>query len=167
MMSPKETFLLAALMKQTHKTLMAQQKLNMHKKKNAKLLDKLKQTKRKVMNFDNIKNNDKTLNFLTGISNVHLFKWLLSLVKPNVELTTKSITHENHLLLVLMKLRHGYVNKDLALRFNTNVTNISKIFRTYLKALTDILRNFIVWPDREALRRNLPSSFQKLKIVCA
>ena len=137
----------------------------MQKKKNAKLVDKLEETERKVMDFDNMKNDDKTLNFLTGISNVHLFKWLLSLVKPNVELTTKSITHENHLLLVL--LRHGYVSKDLALRFNINVTNISNIFRTYLKALSDILRNFIVWPEREALRRNLPSSFKKFKnCVC-
>ena len=46
------------------------------------------------MDFDNIKNDDKTLNFLTGISNVHLFKWVLSLIKPNVELTGKSITDE-------------------------------------------------------------------------
>ena len=124
MMSPKEKFLLAALMKQKHKALIAQQKLNIQKKKNAKLSDKLKQAERKVMVFENIKNHGKTLNFLTGISNVHLFKWLLSLIKPNVELTSKSITHENHLLIVLMKLRHGYINKDLAVRFNTNVTNI-------------------------------------------
>ena len=124
MMSPKEKFLLAALMKQKHKALIAQLKLNIQKKKNAKLSDKLKQAERKVMVFENIKNHGKTLNFLTGISNVHLFKWLLSLIKPNVELTSKSITHENHLLIVLMKLRHGYINKDLAVRFNTNVTNI-------------------------------------------
>ena len=77
----------------------------MQKKKNAKLLDKLEETERKVMDFDNMKNDDKTLNFLTGISNVHLFKRLLSLVKPNAELTTKSITHENHLLLVLIHAR--------------------------------------------------------------
>ena len=83
----------------------------------------------------------------------------LSFVKRNVELSTKSIAQENYLLLVLMKLRHGYANKDLALRFNTNVT----IFRTYLKALSDILRNFIVLPEREALGRNLPSSFKKFK----
>ena len=69
----------------------------MQKKKNAKLSDKLKQTERKVIDFDNLKNGDKTLNFLTGISNVHLFKWLFSLIKPNVELASKSITHENHL----------------------------------------------------------------------
>ena len=69
MMSPKETFLLAALMKQKHKTLIAQQKLNMQKKYNVKLLDKLNQTERKVMDCENIKNDDKTLNFLTGISN--------------------------------------------------------------------------------------------------
>ena len=115
------------------------------------------------MDFDNIKNDDKTLNFLTFISNIHLFQWLLPLIKTNVELTSKSITYENHLLLVLMKLRHGYVNKDLAFRFNTNFTNISNIFRTYWKALSGILRNFIVWPKREALRRNLPSSFKKIK----
>ena len=72
MTSPKETFLLAALKKQKHKTLIAQQKLNMQKKKNAKLLDKLKETERKVMDFDNIKNDDKTFNLLTSISNIHL-----------------------------------------------------------------------------------------------
>ena len=112
------------------------------------------------MNFENIKNDDKTLNFLTGISHVHPFKWLLFLIKPNVELASKSITHESHLLIALMKLRHGYINKDLALRFNTNVTNISNTFRTHLKALSGILRNFTVWPGMEALHRNLPSSFK-------
>ena len=66
-----------------------------------------------------------------------------------------------------MKLRHGYINKDLTLRFNTNVTNISNIFRTHLKALSGILRSFIVWPEREALRRNLQPSFKNFKnCVC-
>ena len=41
----------------------------MQKKYNVKLLDKLNQTERKVMDCENIKNDDKTLNFLTGISN--------------------------------------------------------------------------------------------------
>ena len=163
MMSPKEKFLLAGLMKQTHKTLIGQQEVNTQRKKNAKLSDKLKQVKRKVMDFENIKNDDKTLNFSTGISKVHPFKWLLSLVKPDVELASKSISHENHVLIVLMKLRHGYINKDVALRFNTNVANISNIFRTHLKAVSGILRNFIVWPEREALHRNLPSSFKNFK----
>ena len=81
------------------------------------------------MDCENIKNDGKALNFLTGISNKHLFKWLLS---PNV-------------------------------RFNTNAINISKSFRTYLKALSDVLRNFIVWPKREALHRDLPSFLKKFK----
>ena len=134
MMSPKEKFLQTALMKQKHKTLIAQQKLNIQKKKNAKLLDTLKQTERKIIDFENIKNYDKTLNFLNDISNVHLFKWLLSLIKPNVELTSKSINHENYLLLVLMKLRHGYVNKDLALTFNTLESPIRYFEKLYFMA---------------------------------
>ena len=89
MMSPKGKFLLAALTKRKHKTLIAQQKINMKKKKTAKLLDELKHIESKVMDFDNIKNDDKTLNFYTDTSNVHLFKWLLSVLKPNVKLTTK------------------------------------------------------------------------------
>ena len=59
----KETFLLAALIKQKHKTLIAQQKLNIQKKKNAKVSDKLKQAERKVMDSENVKNDDKTLTF--------------------------------------------------------------------------------------------------------
>ena len=154
-------------MKQKHKTLITQQKLNIQNKKNAKLSDELKQTERKVMDFGNIKNDDKTLNFLTNISNVHLFKWLLSLIKPNVELASKSITHENHLLLVSMKLRHRYVNTDLALRFNKNVTNISNIFRTYLKALSDVFKNVIVWSEREACVEIYHHRLKNLKIACA
>ena len=73
-MSPKKKFLRAALMKQKQKTLIAQQNLHTKKKNNAKLSDKLRETVRKIMDFDNIKNDDKTLNFLTGISNVQLFK---------------------------------------------------------------------------------------------
>ena len=61
------------------------------------------------MDFDNIKNDNKTLNFLTGISNVHIFKWLLSLVKPNVELTTKSITHQNHFIKLYCMARKGSI----------------------------------------------------------
>ena len=38
----------------------------MKKKKTAKLLDELKQIESKVMDFDNIKNDDKTLNFSSG-----------------------------------------------------------------------------------------------------
>ena len=36
----------------------------MKKKKTAKLLDELKQIESKVMDFDNIKNDDKTLNII-------------------------------------------------------------------------------------------------------
>ena len=42
MMSSKEKFLLTALMKQKHKTLVAQQKLDMQKKKKAKTIRYIK-----------------------------------------------------------------------------------------------------------------------------
>ena len=108
--------------------LIAQQKLNIQKKKNAKLSNKIKQLEGKIMDFfDSIKNNGKTLNFLIGILNVQLFKWLLSLIRPNAELASKSITYENHLLIVLMELKHRLLKRKIWHRFK-----FKKIFKSTL-----------------------------------
>nr|XP_047138307.1 uncharacterized protein LOC101234885 [Hydra vulgaris] len=74
---------------------------------------------------------------------------------------------ENHLLIVLMKLRLGHKNKDLALRFNISEGVISKIFRLWIKQLANVLCNLIVWPKRAAIRENLPCCFTNFKnFVC-
>ena len=117
--------------------------------------------------YVNIQQDPKKFNFLTGISKPLLFEWLLSVIKPHVEQVKKSFSLENHLLIVFMKLKLGHMNKDLALRFNIAYTHVSMIIRGWLPPLAKILRSLIVWPEREALRANLPSSFKSFKnCVC-
>ena len=66
-----------------------------------------------------------------------------------------------------MKLKLGLMNRDLAIRFNLNEAKVSKIFRKWIKPLSALLKNLIVWHDREAFRKNLPSSFNSFKnCVC-
>ena len=55
---------------------------------------------------------------------------------------------DNHLLLILMKLKLGASKRDLSLRFNRKEEYVSKIVKTWLPKLV----NLIVWPERAALR---------------
>ena len=73
------------------------------------------------------------------------------------------MTHESHLLLVLMKIRLGVTNKDLAYRFRINYGMVSKIYRSWLVILSKALQPLIVWPSRGALRQHLPSAFKSYK----
>ncbi|XP_047144661.2 uncharacterized protein LOC124818166 isoform X1 [Hydra vulgaris] len=112
----------------------------------------LKFTKEKII--DNINIKEKALNFLTGITKPALFEWILQEVKSCVKPIVKTMSLENHLLIVLMKLRLGHKSKDLVLRFNISEGVISKIFRLWIKKLANVLCNLIVWPERAAIRAN-------------
>ena len=105
--------------------------------------------------------------FLTGLSEPDVFLWILSLIKDNVTLVKKNFSYENHLLLVIMKLRLGCSNKDLAYRFELKTELVSKIYRQWIKALSQELRKLIIWPSKGALRKHLPSCFKSYKTcVC-
>ena len=69
-----------------------------------------------------------TLQFLIRAANSQLFTWLLDVIKPNISLIVQHFGYENHLFLVLMKLKLGLMNRDLAIQFNLNVAKVSKNF---------------------------------------
>ena len=74
---------------------------------------------------------------------------------------------DNHLLLILMKLKLGASNRDLSLRFNIKEEYVSKIVRTWLPKLANVFAKLIIWPERAALRGNLPTCFTSFKnCVC-
>ena len=100
---------------------------------------------------------------MTGLPHPDVFDWILGLIKDKVTLTCRQMTHESHLLLVLMKIRLGVTNKDLAYRFRINYGMVSKIYCSWLVILSKALRPLIVWPSRGALRQHLPSAFKSYK----
>ena len=119
------------------------------------------------MDYTNVKQDDKTLNFLTGIPSDSLFQWILPLIRSDVSSILKSFTMNNHLLLILMKLKLGASNRDLSLRFDIKEEYAFKIVRTQLPKLANVFAKLIIWPEREALRENLPHALALLKkCVC-
>ena len=94
---------------------------------------------------------------------VNTFKWILVLVKPYVKRYHLTLTFENHLLLVLMKIRLGLLNKDITICFNIHNSRVPKIFCNWIPRLAIALSSLIVWPkEREPISKNLPPSFKKM-----
>ena len=125
---------------------------------------------------------DRKMRFYTGIQSVAVFNALFSLVKPHIlklnywrgnrvlcskarnksRLRTKpnKLHGKDQLLLVLMKLRLGLLNEDLADRFQISVGTCSSIFCTLVKFLSQFFGDaLITWLPKEVVRSNLPVVF--------
>lgn len=68
---------------------------------------------------------------------------------------------EDEFLLVLMKLRLGLTNLDLAIRFRVSEATVSNIFITWLNFLYIRLGALKVWPHRRVILDNMPKKFKE------
>ena len=55
--------------------------------------------------------------------------------------------HEDHMLVVLMKLKLGLFNKDLAVPFDISTSRMSKICRSLVPLIAAYMTNLNVWPQ--------------------
>ena len=119
--------------------------------------------KKKHTLYQKIRSKQENINFYTGLTNEKLFKWVLSLVATDTIYKCSKIGEEEHLLLVLMKLKLGLLNTDLAFRFNITQSDFSRIFNQWVPALSNAMEFLIVWPERDTLRNHLPKCFHRYK----
>ena len=117
---------------------------------------------------------DEDVNFHTGIKSRSLFNKLHDIVAPLVKRRwtgvlsmtrglrkfkskplqfgpSRKLPSKTEFLLMLMKLRLGLLNKDLAKRINISCTLCSRIFFTWLRAASQALRHLVFIPDQEAI----------------
>lgn len=63
--------------------------------------------------------------------------------------------------MVLIRLRHALLNEDLADRFSISPGHCSRIFTTWIKALSFEMRKAITMPPKQSIKANLPRPFKK------
>ena len=83
-----------------------------------------------------VKRSANKVKFFTGIPTLPIFLWTVSLLKD-----VKKSCSEDHLLIVLMRLRVGLIKRDIANRYCCKPTIISTIFRRWLPAVSVRLKN--------------------------
>ena len=125
-----------------------------HKKRKSQLLYQNKSAVRLVkekqkfsmlkFNYDLIKLIEESLKFFTGLPTAKHFEWVYSMIDGKVKKIVRYLSFYNHLLLVLMKLKLGLYNKDLAFQFNIKPVTVSRIFQGCLPILAKYLQQLIV-----------------------
>ena len=50
-----------------------------------------------------------------------------------------------------MKLKLRLLNRDLGIRFGINDAFVSKIFRSWILPLALLMKNVIIWPERDTV----------------
>eukprot|EP00112_Aurelia_sp_Birch-Aquarium-sp1_P012053 Seg253.27 transcript_id=Seg253.27/GoldUCD/mRNA.D3Y31 product="THAP domain-containing protein 4" protein_id=Seg253.27/GoldUCD/D3Y31 len=126
-----------------------------------RLREEISTLKRSAFGFSSLRKSQELIQFFTGLPTVAVFLWVVSLVKRDVKKCCQTISAEDHALIVLMKLRLGLLNRDIAHRYGCKDTMISKIYRRWLPALASSLKSLIIWPSRDDVRANLPQSFKR------
>ncbi|KAJ0064526.1 hypothetical protein NL108_009496 [Boleophthalmus pectinirostris] len=130
--------------------------INKLKAENEQLKEMIRGTQ---FSFATLKSKAAHVLFFTGLTSA-LFDWVLEVVKDSVEVVCGSLALEDHLLVILMKLRLGLTNKDIAFRFNITECDISNIFRSWLPVMSQTLKPLIKWPSKHAILRNMPKCFK-------
>ena len=153
------------------------------KSENACLLEKVSDSQKKPsFCFKDVKDNDKLVNFYTGLPdyltlNV-LFKSFgnagnklvyydsgtnsekLSNSEHNKCGPKRSLTPEQEFFLVLVRLRLGLLEEDLAYRASISAIHISRILVTWIDFLHNFFRAIPIWGSRACINEAMPGCFK-------
>lgn len=75
---------------------------------------------------------------------------------------TRTLLPMEEFFLVLVRLRLGLFEQDIADRFGLSCSTVSRIFATWINFLFFKLREIPLWPPRDIIRNNMPKSFLEL-----
>ena len=123
---------------------------------------------------------DSDFRFYTGFPNYSSFKVFYDYLSPACEHLVyygsntapqtqesqskcgkkRSMTAEQELFLVLVRLGLGLLLQDIAHRFNISTSQVSRIFKTWIVFLHQRLHALPIWPSRKFIDDNMPSCFK-------
>ena len=127
--------------------------------------------------INNIADSDQKVSFYTGFPTFASFEACYKFLGPAVyELRywtsqqksfkgkgrTRTLPPMEEFFLVLVRLRLGLFEQDIADRFELSCSTISRIFTTWINFLYFKLREIPLWPPREVIKSYMPKSFREL-----
>jgi len=154
------------------------------KAENTLLREKLSsKPNRPTLSLDNFKEDEKIFRFYTGLPNYGTFRALFNAFGNSVNKLnyynsgtnsekSKDANHnkrgpkralcpEQEFFLVLVRLRLGLLEEDLATRVSLSVQHISRICITWFDFLHNFFRLLPIWPTRSCIEETMPRCFRE------
>ena len=91
---------------------------------------------------------------------------IISSARENGNIALRSLKLKQEFLLTMIKIRTGILLQDLAFHFQIFLGLVSNIFTTWVKFLSKELEWIITWPNRNIIKRNLPTIFREYYPKC-
>ena len=135
-----------------------------------------------VLTIEHVLASDTTFKFYTGFQNYQTFQAFFEYLQPAcnfltyagssdkyVEYTSesnrklgrpRSMSPEQELFMVLVRLRCGLMGADIAYRFGISEAQISRIWVTWLEFLYHRLRAIPIWASQEYIQQTMPQPFK-------
>ena len=114
-----------------------------------------------LLDENNLKENDSLVAFYTGLPNFAVLMTIFNLVAPAVTSTARcALPKFSQMICVLLKLRLGVPDQDIAYRFKVSRSTISRSFQKWVDAMYVRLKPLIIWPTRENVQKTMPSAFR-------
>ena len=74
---------------------------------------------------------------------------------------TRTLNPEEEFFLVLVRLRLGLLEYDIAYRAGISISQFSRIWTTWLDFLHSKFRTFPIWPSKAGVQKTMPSCFRE------
>ena len=113
--------------------------------------------KYKVSDFEG--NDDKT-KYYTGLPTFALLWTLFTYLEPHLPVK-KTMDKFQLLIMTLMRLRLNLPLQLLSYEFGVHQSTISRLFAETIDIMFVRMEPFILWPEREQLRKTMPMQFRK------
>uniref|UniRef100_A0A3Q1FGQ9 DDE Tnp4 domain-containing protein n=1 Tax=Acanthochromis polyacanthus TaxID=80966 RepID=A0A3Q1FGQ9_9TELE len=115
---------------------------------------------RTAINEMSLQNNHSKVNILTGLSTYSLLIAVFNVIAPYLK-HKSSLTLFQQYMLALIKIRMNLSFDFLSYYFCIDPTAVSKLFKHSISVMyCRLVPSFVIWPDRESLRKSLPYAFK-------
>ncbi|XP_048738589.2 uncharacterized protein LOC125653256 isoform X2 [Ostrea edulis] len=147
------------------------------------LQEKLVAVERRLFSVERFTTDPQLINFYTGFKNYETLKCLFIALQPTAETMIRWTQMQRHssnvenmklnairnealplidqFFMFLCRVRQGFPEQDLAVRFNISQSSVSRILITWANYLYTMLGSLPLWPPRCVVDSNMPKCFQE------
>nr|XP_033940136.1 DNA repair protein RAD52 homolog isoform X1 [Pseudochaenichthys georgianus]XP_033940137.1 DNA repair protein RAD52 homolog isoform X1 [Pseudochaenichthys georgianus] len=107
------------------------------------------------------KGDDDRVRFYTGLPTFAILMMVYNLVELHISVNAKSsLSKFQQFILTLMKLRLNQPLQELAYKFNTSTSTVSRVFTLIIDVMFKRMSFLLKWPSREELQLTMPMDFR-------
>lgn len=120
---------------------------------------------KRVVNIENLSQNDVLLKYYTGIPSYAIYVVLCQhLQRLTVGINIKALGLKDCLLMILIKVRRNIGQKMISHLFGVSKSTVKKIFTLVTPCLAKLLSTLIIDPCAASVAKHLPKSFKKSRL---